>query len=201
MYSNDVTATDTIINAIGIDNIKKSLEEMKISDISITMDNTSILKRLYGLDGDQYKFFRAFQVRAEVIKKDTDILSMDRNNVIKAYSNTNEATPKAIALMLKKLYNKELFNEVITKEVLNILSNVNTEKLISLQMPSDSKVYSTTGIMPFELSDASIIIDNKTNFIFVLFTNFVRDPKPITMRRVWFISKLAYNNFSGTSEE
>lgn len=206
MYSNDYTAADILINKIGIENLKKAFEEMKVTGIEITSDNNTILKKLFKLEEEKYKFMQPGQIRGEIIKKlkegkKSNIYNfshsygIDISFFIRAYQGQNTATPKAFAQLLKKLYKNELFPENWTKEVLEVALNSNSDNLLSYQLPGNTEIYNASDVSPFIMNDAGIVIDKKVNMIFVLFTNYIKDVKALTLRRFIYISRLAYENY------
>lgn len=191
MQCNDATATDTIIKAIGIENINKALQEMGITGINVTADYNTIAKQLYGLTDDKYKFYKPGQIRDEILKKDKKT-NKDETFYKNVYSANNLATPEAIALLLQKLYDNALFSKEKTKEVLELMQNAVPNKLINFQMPEKSVVYTTGSYGKNLICDAGIIQDDKVKLAIVLFNNFNKDGRALTLRRFIYVSRLAY---------
>ncbi len=199
MQCNDATATDLIINAIGIENINKALKEMDINGITITADNNTIAKQLYGLTDDKYKYYKTGHIRDEILKQNKN--QKDESFYKKVYSSNNLATPESIAKLLKKLYNKKLFSKEKTKQVLELMKSAIPDKLINFQMPKDTNVYTTGTFSNYLINDAGIIDNGKVKLIIVLFNNYNKDGKAITLRRFAFVTRLAYENALNPKKE
>lgn len=196
MQSNDATATDLLIKAIKLENIKKALEEMNLSDIDINSDNTTITKKLFNLTEDKYKFYPPQMIKIEAEKKKDELLHKDTAFFINAYKDINTATPKALAKLLKLLSEKKLLPENFTNEILDIMYNSSSRKLLSFQMPFTTKTHNAASFSSKIMNDAGIVIDSKVNMVFVMMANFIRDDAALTLRRFIYISRLAYENYA-----
>ncbi len=193
MYANDMTAMDVILKTLGIDNVKKALEEMKVTGIQINMDNNTVVKKLFELESDQYKFASPGMIRQEAIKKEKVIFAMDSSRLVNVYADTNTATPSALGTLFKKLIANELMPENFTKEVLEIMAmGAANNSLIYYALPAATTVQGASSLSQATMSNASVIMSEKAKMIFIFLSNFNRDGRSISLRRLAYISRLAY---------
>jgi|GEM_PF-1240519 beta-lactamase class A len=85
------------------------------------------------------------------------------------YSNT--ITTSDDALLLQKLYQRQLLNESNTALLLSFMQNTNNEDLIPAALPADATIYHKYGLLYYNLHDTSIIKYDGEVFVLVIFTN------------------------------
>lgn len=84
---------------------------------------------------------------------------------------TNRTTSTDIALLLEKLYKKELLNEENAKLLLSHMQNASEQQYIVAAIPEGVAVYHKAGYLTDRAHDAAIIDDGKRPFVLVIFSN------------------------------
>jgi beta-lactamase class A len=194
MQSNDATATELLIKTIGTEKINVALKEMGIEDISVNSDITTLLKEVFSLNTDEYKFKRAGQIKDEIEKKVAENQLPDISVFMRVFSGKNYATASSVAMLFKKLYKHQLFPDNFTKEVMELLENSSPDKLLKFQLPSSAKVYNTPAVCFTALSDGGVVVSKDVKMIFVLMTNYLKEDRGLNLRRFVYITRLAYES-------
>lgn len=84
---------------------------------------------------------------------------------------TNRTNSTDIALLLEKLYKRELLNEENTKLLLSHMQVASEQQYIVSAVPEGVAVYHKAGYLTDRVHDAAIIDDGKRPFVLVIFSN------------------------------
>jgi beta-lactamase class A len=79
-----------------------------------------------------------------------------------------ESTANDLAVFLEKLYDRQLFNEELSTQLLSYMQETNEESYIPAALPSVATVYHKYGILGSNVHDAAIIEYKGRRFILVI---------------------------------
>ncbi|MDB5185522.1 MAG: beta-lactamase [Candidatus Saccharibacteria bacterium] len=85
-------------------------------------------------------------------------------------ANTNTILTADVALLLKKLYKRELLNEEHTALLLSYMERANKKDFIAASVPTGVKVHHKAGWLDDRSHDAAIIDNGKNPYVLVIFT-------------------------------
>ncbi len=94
-----------------------------------------------------------------------------KDNGINSYKYTNNLmSPSDQALLLQKIYKRELVNDEHTKLMLSYMQNTNNEDMIPVVTPVDATLYHKYGQLEDRLHDSAIIEYKNRPLILVIYT-------------------------------
>jgi beta-lactamase class A len=96
----------------------------------------------------------------------TQSLGMDSYNW-----STNQISAKDLALLLQKLYNRQLLSEKSTTFLLSLMEHTNQEQLLPAALPQATHVYHKYGWIDGLIHDAGIVVMGEKRYVLVILTD------------------------------
>jgi len=162
MILSDNTATDTIINIVGKENINKTIQEvLGLKNSKVMLTTGEILLDIAG--AQDWKTARKNFEEMKINKNGRWATDFRYNDI---------TTPKEMVKTLELLYKKEILTSEACEEIINIMKSCQTGGArIKRFLPENVKVAHKTGTMPGVVNDAGIIFTPKGDYILVVFIN------------------------------
>lgn len=115
---------------------------------------------------------------------------------ISSYSSKdNTITASDEALLLQKLYTREVINEANTSLLLSYMQNTNNEAMIPAVIPAGATIYHKYGQLEDRLHDASIVTKNNRAIALVIYTKGGAKDGSNYTSRVAFVQSIAKSVF------
>ncbi len=159
MIISDNSATDILLNRVGIENINKRLHDWGIEEITVNRTCQNIIIDFMGLDLEKYKDLSSkelMNVYLQEKKKNPDYFT----SAEKKFSSIlkDQATPRAMNRLLEMIFKKEILEEQSCEHILSVMLRCQTgEKRIKGQLPPHTKVAHKTGTIGGTVNDSGII--------------------------------------------
>jgi len=121
--------------------------------------------------------------------KDTNLARKMMDFKSRSQGIENYTTAKDIALILEKIYRKDLINRDVSLECVRLLKQQKINGRISLYLPSEVTVAHKTGLERFVCHDAGIVYTCKGNFLICVLTKHSRETTSRVAKK--FIARIA----------
>ncbi|NLX75726.1 MAG: serine hydrolase [Synergistaceae bacterium] len=163
MIISDNTATDLLIDLLGIENIQENVvERLDLNNTKCDLNCSQLISLCYGLEeGDDIK---------EKIKQGPIWL-----NNTPAYTGNveknDETSPYEVGVVLEKVFRNKWMGEELDKEMIGILSKCQTNSRIPKYLPKYLEIAHKTGTMDRVANDAGIVFTEKGSYILAVFYN------------------------------
>lgn len=199
MLISDNTATDTVVEAVGKDNVNKTMLELGLKDTKISTCR-EILFGYLGLDDVDPKKW-TIDLWDETIKKiREEAYQLPKETKLK---NINLTTPRNMMMLLEKIHGGEVASRCSCDEILALMKRCQTGgNRIWKYLPRDRvEVAHKTGTVNGVVNDAGIVYPKEGDpYIICVFTKDIEAESggyvPIGEEAIAKVSKIAYDCFS-----
>ena len=190
----DNTATDLILDLIGIDNINRTLAEIGLTKTKVFMSTRDLIFDIVGL-GKLEPEKRLIHVARESIQR----YSIDLSAKSLGDEGNDVSTPFEMMALLEKIFRAQILDQRACEGMLNILKRCQHFNAIPLFLPEGKAIVAhKTGNLPGIRNDVGIIYpqDDSPPFIVTALTRRLRRGVDGDMA-IARISKAAFEMFTG----
>lgn len=106
----------------------------------------------------------------------------------------NDSSPQDIGIFLEKIYNRKLFNDSRSTEMLGFMQNTTVEDRIPFYLPSGTKVSHKIGTWDGTYNDAGIVYSPRGDYIIVVMDDGANNDEAVNVIRK--LSEIVYNYFN-----
>jgi len=160
MMISDNSAADILLAKVGPENVNKRLRQFGVQGISVNRTCQKLILDLYGLDYERYKNLSAAEIEGAYINaaKTQPQRSEDaRKNF--SQSPQDQSTPRAMNVLLEKLYKKEILDPASCDLALRIMFDCQTGTgRIKGLLPPGTAVAHKTGTIDGTANDVGVIV-------------------------------------------
>lgn len=127
------------------------------------------------------------KIGTDVVQKTLEQWGLSQTNMV-----NNKTTVADMALLFKKIYNKEISNAVATEELLEFLKDTTIEDRLPPLLPKDVRVYHKTGDTIGGVHDLGIIEKDGMVFFLGIMTSDIGNSEEQTKKTIAEIAKKTY---------
>lgn len=158
----DNTATDMLINRLGVESINSFMHELGLTDIHMVMNLRSLFDDMIGEEGsDPRRLFRDLDQKrtAPDVNRDGRALSCSADN--------NTSTPKAMTQLVAKIFQGEVVSRAACDDMLHILLQQQLNARLPAYLPYGVPFAHKTGTLSGFRNDSGVLYAGETDHIAV----------------------------------
>lgn len=159
MLISDNSATDILVEKVGVENVTKRLRGFGIDGITVNRTCQELIMDFVGLDYAKYKGLALDQFSAEFMKAANQNPASYKEAVEKFSLNPeDQSTPLAMNSLLEKIFKKEILDDESCRFILSTMLKCQTgESRIKGGLPPGTAVAHKTGTIAGTVNDTGII--------------------------------------------
>lgn len=159
MMISDNSATDILLEKVGAANVNRRLAAYGIEGLTVNRTCQELIMDFLGLDYEKYKGVSLDAISAELEKR-PERGRPEREKAVLEFSRDerDQSTPRALSLLLEKIYRKEILDPPSCDLILEIMAECQTgEARIKGELPPGTRVAHKTGTIAGTVNDCGII--------------------------------------------
>ncbi|MFP4497375.1 MAG: serine hydrolase [Vulcanimicrobiota bacterium] len=156
VVADDFTASNLLIQQIGLDNINQQLQNHNITDceMQVNLNYNDIIRVMFGLINKIYKTYTPVEIANHIesrnLKPLPDIL--DQN-----FDGLNYATPRAMNRLMKKIAERSVVSSIASNRMLLLLKAQQARSGIPSMIPDNYEIAVKTSSTESVLNDSAVI--------------------------------------------
>ncbi|MEW5901777.1 MAG: class A beta-lactamase [Acidobacteriota bacterium] len=203
MMISDNSATDILLEKIGVENVNKRLRESGIEGISVNRSCQELIMDYTGLDYQKYKGWTLDQLATEYEKTRDRNPDAFRENIRKFSRDLrDQSTPAAMNSLLEKIFKTQLLDQASCDFMISVMLRCQTgEARLRGDLPEGTAVAHKTGTIAGTVNDSGIIYlpDGLGHIAIAVFTKNFMGKTGEAEKLIAAVARLVYDYFYFTN--
>ena len=198
MIISDNSATDFLLQKVGIDNVNHRMKALGLTDIHIDRTCHQLIMDYFGIDYQKYKDYTLKDLREQLRSYDYESPAADEARAQFNREAKDVSSPAAMNSLLEKIFKAEILDRETCDLMLQIMLRCQTgEKRLRGMLPRGTRVAHKTGTIVTTVNDCGIIYlpDDRGHIAITVFSKEVEDETEDMERVIAEVARFAFDYF------